>query len=78
VYAARRSGDGSYTILVLNKTGGALESPLSLSGISAPGRAQVWRWTGGAIKHVSNRNVPSGGFTAAYPGESLTLFVIPA
>jgi hypothetical protein len=78
VYGARRSGDGAYTILVINKTGGALESSLSLSGISPSGSAQVWRWTGGAISHVGNRSVPAGGFTATYPGRSLTLFVIPA
>jgi hypothetical protein len=78
VYGARRSGDGAYTILVINKTSDALESPLNLSGISASGKAQVWRWTGGAIGHVSNRSVPSAGFTAIYPARSLTLYVIPA
>jgi hypothetical protein len=78
VYGARRTGDGAYTILVVNKTAGALDSSLSLSGISPSGRAQVWRWTGGAITHVGNRSVPSGGFTTTYPGRSLTLFVIPS
>ena len=78
VYAARRSGDGAYTILVVNKTPGALESPLNLSGISPSGAAQVWRWTGGAIGHVANRSVPASGFSATYPGRSLTLYVLPA
>jgi hypothetical protein len=77
VYGARRSGDGAYTILVINKTSGDLESPLNLSGISPSGQAQVWRWTGGAIQHVSNRSVPAGGFSATYPARSLTLYVIP-
>jgi len=77
VYAARRSGDGTYTILVINKTSGDLQSPLNLSGISASGQAQIWRWTGGAINHVGNRSVPAGGFTATYPARSLTLYVIP-
>jgi hypothetical protein len=67
VYGARRSGDGAYTILVINKTGGDLQSPLNLSGISPSGPAQVWRWTGGAISHESNRSVPASGFTATYP-----------
>ena len=78
VYGARRSGDGAYTILVINKTSNALESPLNLSGISPKGQAQVWRWTGGAIQHASNRTVPAAGFTAIYPARSLTLYVIPA
>jgi glycosyl hydrolase family 44 len=77
VYGARRSGDGAYTILVINKTAGGLQSPLNLSGISPAGPAQVWRWTGGGIAHVSNRSVPAGGFTATYPARSLTLYVIP-
>jgi len=77
VYGARRSGDGAYTILVINKTAGALESSLALSGISPSGNAQVWRWTGGAIDHVGNRGVPAAGFTTTYPARSLTLFVIP-
>ena len=77
VYGARRSGDGDYTILVINKTTEALESPLALSGVAAAGKARVWRWTGGAINHVANRDV-AGGFTATYPARSLTLFVIPA
>jgi hypothetical protein len=77
VYGARRSSDGAFTILVINKTGGALQSNLSLSGISPSGRAQVWRWTGGAINRVSDRTVPPGGFSASYPARSLTMYVIP-
>jgi hypothetical protein len=77
IYGGRRSGDGDYTILVINKTAEALESPLALSGLAAAGRARVWRWTGGAINHVANRDV-AGGFTATYPARSLTLLVIPA
>lgn len=78
VYGARRSGDGAYTILVINKTSNALESPLNLAGISPRGKAQVWRWTGDAISHMGDRSVPAGGFTATYPARSLTLYVIPA
>jgi hypothetical protein len=63
---------------VINKTAGSLQSSLALSGISPAGKAQVWRWTGGAISRIGDRNVPAAGFTATYPGRSLTLFVIPA
>jgi Glycoside hydrolase family 44 len=78
VYGARRSSDGAYTILVINKTDAALQSQLSLSGIAPSGKAQVWRWTGGSIDRMSDRSVPAGGFSAAYPGRSLTLYVIPS
>ncbi len=78
VYGARRSGDGAYTILVINKTARALTSPLALAGISPSGKAQVWRWTGGAIRRVADRAVPPVGFTATYPSRSLTLYVIPS
>jgi hypothetical protein len=78
VYGARRSSDGAYTILVINKTDTALQSNLSLSGISPSGKAQVWRWTGGSIDRMSDRTVPASGFSASYPGQSLTLYVIPA
>jgi len=61
VYGARRSSDGAYTVLVINKTGSALQSPLSLSGVSASGQAQVWRWTGGSIDRMSDRSVRRAG-----------------
>ena len=78
VYGARRSSDGAYTILVINKTDTARESNLSLSGISPSGKAQVWRWTGGSIDRMSDHTVPAGGFSASYPGQSLTLYVTPS
>ena len=77
VYGARRSSDGAYTILVINKTASALRSRLSLSGIPPSGKAQVWRWTGGAIDRMTDRSVPTSGFEATYPGRSLTLYVTP-
>ena len=77
VYGARRSSDGAYTILVINKTASALQRQLSLSGISPSGRAQVSRWTGGSINRMSDRSVPPSGFEATYAGRPLTLYVIP-
>jgi len=77
IYGARRSSDGAYTLLVINKTAGTLNSTLSLAGISPSGKAGVWRWSGGAIDHLADRPAPPGGFSASYPGRSLTLYVIP-
>jgi hypothetical protein len=77
VYGARRSSDGAYTILVLNKTGSALTSRLALTGISAAGPAQTWRWTGGSIVQVAGGTpISSGAITATYPAGSMTLYVL--
>jgi hypothetical protein len=78
VYGAQRTGDGAYTILVLNKTSGALTSPLSLSGITVAGAAHVWRWTGSGIADGGTQSTGGGaGFTATYPARSMTMLVIP-
>jgi hypothetical protein len=77
VYGTRRSSDGAYTILVLNKTSSALTSKLTLTGISSTGPAQTWSWTGGAITQVSGGTpISSGVITATYPAQSMTLYVI--
>jgi hypothetical protein len=77
VYGARRSSDGAYTLLVLNKTGSALTSGLNLTGIAVAGPAQTWRWTGGSIAQVTGGTpISSGKITATYPADSMTLYVI--
>lgn len=77
VYGAHRSSDGAYTILVLDKTGSALSSRLTLTGIATSGVAQTWRWTGGSITPVSGGTPIAGGaITATYPATSMTLYVI--
>ncbi len=78
VYGAQRSSDGAYTIMVINETTSALTSPLSLSGSTTSGPAQVWQWTGGAIARQENQAVGPSGFTATYPPQSITLFVLPS
>src|SRR4051794_485488 len=44
VYAALRPSDGALTVMVINKTGSALTSPLSINGFASNGSAQVWRY----------------------------------
>ncbi len=77
VYGATRSSDGALTVMVINKTSSAITSPLSLSGFQPAGSAQTWQWTGGAIGRVADQAVGTGGFTATYPADSITLFVVP-
>ena len=78
VYGARRSGDGRYTIVVVNKTASELTSNLSLAGLTPTGAAQVYRWAGASIARLANRTVPASGFSASYPARSITLYSIPA
>ncbi len=56
----------------------ALTSRLDLTGIPATSAAQVYDWTGGAIRRLADRAAPAGGFTATFPARSATLYVVPA
>jgi hypothetical protein len=80
IYAAQRSSDQALTVVVINKTGNALTSALSLSGFSPATSAQVYRYSAaslGAIVTQPPQTVLANGFTATYPANSITLFVIP-
>ncbi|AGP39841.1 hypothetical protein SCE1572_38325 [Sorangium cellulosum So0157-2] len=80
VYAARRSTDNALTLMVINKTGLPLTSPLDLSGFTPSGNAKVYRYGEAnlnAIVNVPDVPVSNTGFTATYPANSITLLVIP-
>jgi hypothetical protein len=81
VYAAQRASDSALTLVVINKTGGALTSSLSLAGFTPSGSvAQVYRYSAAnlsAIQHLANQVVSAGGFSATYPANSITLLAIP-
>jgi hypothetical protein len=80
VFAAQRSLDGALTMMVINKTPGPLSSNLALSGFSAGASAKAYRY---AIDHLDgisvlpNQAISPTGFQAVYPGNSITLYVIP-
>ncbi len=77
VYAARRSSDGAYTILIINKAPVALSGHLALRGWRAPGEASTWTWNGsGGITHAAATPIQAGAIDAEYPARSLTLYVI--
>jgi hypothetical protein len=80
IYAARRTADGALTLMVVNKSlTTALTSPISLANYSAAGAAAVYRYSAanlGAIVQQPNQNVYAGGFTATFPAQSVTLFVL--
>ncbi|GAB3800376.1 glycoside hydrolase family 44 protein [Micromonospora zhanjiangensis] len=80
VYAAQRSSDKALTVMVVNKTGTALTSRLSLAGCGDRDKAQ--RYTYGpadlsSIVRGADLRVTRGGVDATYPANSITLLVLP-
>ncbi|MEP7358845.1 MAG: endoglucanase, partial [Anaerolineales bacterium] len=82
IYAARRASDGALTLMVINKTPSSsapLTSTVSLSGFAPAPSALVYRYSGAnlhAIMPQPSQVVTASGFTATFPGASITLFVI--
>ncbi|MFJ5992911.1 glycoside hydrolase family 44 protein [Lentzea sp. NPDC092896] len=80
VYAAQRSSDDALTVMVVNKTGEDLTSPLSTTGFDGTVAAQ--RFTYGpanlsAIVRGADLPVNDGHVDATYPANSITLLVLP-
>ncbi|MFD8500085.1 glycoside hydrolase family 44 protein [Amycolatopsis sp. NPDC059657] len=81
VYAAQRSADKALTVMVVNKTGGDLTSPLSVAGFDGAGAAQRFTYGAanlGAITRGADLPVSNGRVDATYPANSITLLVLPA
>lgn len=88
VYGAKRTSDGAVTIIVLNKTYGALTSTLSLPNLTATHPAQEFLYSNANLNAiVAEPSVPltpaAVGATAStisqsFPAQSIILFVIPA
>jgi hypothetical protein len=79
IYAARRSGDGALTLMIVNKSTSSLTSPISLAGFSPSGTAKVYRYGAanlGAIVRQADQPV-GGNFSASFPASSITLMVLP-
>jgi Glycoside hydrolase family 44 len=87
VYGALRSSDQAVTVVVINKTYGALTSTLSLANLTAAGNAKVYQYSNAnlaSIVALADQAVtapPSGSTTstiaATFPAASITLLVIP-
>jgi hypothetical protein len=79
IYAARRGSDGSLTLMIINKTGGALTSSVGLSGFSPAAQARVYRYSSvnlNAIVRQADQSVSASGFSATFPANSITLVVL--
>ena len=80
VYAALRSNTNVLTVMVVNKSTGSLSSTVNLSGFTPGGAATVYRYSSAnlnAIQRLADQAVTVTGFSATFPQESITLFVIP-
>jgi hypothetical protein len=79
VYAAQRSSDGALTIMVINKTAGALTSQVDLRGFTPRPKAAVYRYSRslpGAIEHAADMAISPTGLSMDFPGKSITLLVL--
>ena len=79
VYAAQRSTDNAVTILVINKTTGALNSAIALAHLALPPTAQVYSYSQASltsIAHPADAPISSGAMNYTFPGYSAVMFVV--
>jgi hypothetical protein len=80
VYAARRSGDGALTIMVINKGGSEQTAVVDITNFPDTSTAQVYRYSPANLNQIvqlADQAVGTGGFTAVFPANAITLFVLP-
>jgi Glycoside hydrolase family 44 len=90
VYAAQRTSDNAITVMVINKTYGSLTSTISLENFTAASgtTAQVYQYSNANLSAISSQPAvtvtpPAGSGTTStignysFPGQSITLFVVP-
>ncbi|HUQ57831.1 cellulose binding domain-containing protein, partial [Lentzea sp.] len=79
VYAAQRSSDSALTVMVVNKTGDDLTSPLSVAGFDAAGAAQRFTYGPANLGAIvrGDLQVSDGHVDTTYPANSITLLVLP-
>ncbi|MFI2227928.1 glycoside hydrolase family 44 protein [Streptomyces fradiae] len=79
VYAARRASDGALTVVVVNKSGTDLTSPVEIRG-AGTGTAEVHRYSArhlDGIVREADQAVTAGAFTTGFPAASITHLVLP-
>jgi hypothetical protein len=79
IYAAKRSSDNALTIMVINKTGSSLTSTVTLANFTPWLVAQGYRYSTANLNAIQSfsQGVGSTGFSATFPANSITLFVLP-
>jgi Glycoside hydrolase family 44 len=79
VYAAVRA-DGALTVIIINKSGAPLTSPLQIANFNG-GTAQLYRYSNADLTKILQEAdvvLESGAVTLTYPADSITLLVISA
>ncbi len=79
VFAAERLSDGALTVMVINKTGGALTSPVTVAGFAPAATAQVFTYSGANLNAITAQPAQvmgATGFTATFAANAITLVVI--
>jgi sugar lactone lactonase YvrE len=80
VYAAQRSSDGWLTLVIVNKSGGALTASVNVANFDGEASAQIYRYSVAnlnAVVQEADQPLTNGAFTASFPADSITLAVIP-
>jgi hypothetical protein len=89
VYGGQRSSDSTITVMVINKTYGALTSTISLQNLTVAGgtTAQVYQYSNANLNAIVQQagvpvTPPASGTTSTignytFPAQSITLFVVP-
>jgi hypothetical protein len=76
-YAATRA-DGTLTVVVVNKTGGALTSPLTVTGMAPTGTATAYTYSAADTSRIVTSHVAVGRTTSlTFPANSITTLVVP-
>ncbi len=79
-FAAVRSSDGAFTVMVINKQEGSTPVALSIANFSAGGTAQAWQINSASqasIARLADVPVSAGSVSLTVPSQSITLLVIP-
>ncbi|SFJ71137.1 glycoside hydrolase family 44 protein [Planctomicrobium piriforme] len=85
-FAARRSSDGSLTLMVINKSSTANTFALDLSGFQSSGSSQTWQLSAanpnqanaGSIQHLADTSLSQLASGVTLPQQSITMFVLQA
>jgi uncharacterized protein (TIGR03437 family) len=79
IFGAQRT-DSALTVVVLNKTTGAVTDSITLANFVPAGTAQVWQYSSAnlsAIARQADISLSGNSLSATFPGYSMTLLVVP-
>jgi hypothetical protein len=78
VYAAQRTADKALTVMVINKIANPQTSTVTLAGYKPASKAAVYRYSPANVTAIAQPAglAVSAKFSATFPGNSITLFVM--